>query len=278
MKKCLLILMASLLALPLMGQKQYVNFDLGGGMQSFIYDLRLGASATKSLGWSGDLKYVYFFNNHWGAGTGVGMYQYRAKSKLDGEDVHLLFDEYNQLEYYYTTAYHNWTERQRLIDVEVPLMAYYEKTELMSNASLLIGMGGKVILPVSYNYQVTGGYYETTGYYPAYNLTIDKLEHHGFGRDETPYKGKLGSNVGFALCFEMDLIYWFDNVGLYLGTFGTYGLTDMTKHNQLLRDEMQRYNGMLASDQTDHVSLLNFGFRLGITLPINRPEGAVLGF
>lgn len=277
MRKFLLILVTSLFAFSMMGQKQYVNFDFGGGLQSFSYDLRLGASATKSLGISGDLKYVYFFDKNWGAGTGVGMYSYRAKSKLDGEDVHRLFDEYNQLEYDYTTAYHNWTEKQRMVDVEVPLMAYYE-TDVTGDASLLFGLGGKVVFPISYNYTVTGGYYETTGYYPDYNLTIDKLEHHGFGRDETPYSGKLGSNIGFSLCFELDLMYWFDNFAFYVGTYGAYGLSDMTDHDKLLRDVEQHYNGMLASDQTDKVSLINFGFRLGITLPMNRPEGAVMGF
>lgn len=258
-------------------QKQYVNFDLGGGLQSFSYDLRLGASATKSLGLVGDLKYIYFFVPHWAAGTGVGMYSYRSKSKLDGEDVHRLWDDYNKLEYDYKTAYHNWTEKQRMIAVELPLMAYYE-TDVTGDASLLFGLGGKMVVPISYKYEVTGGYYETVGYYPDYNLLIDDLPHHGFGRDETPYSGKLESNLGFSLCFELSMMYWFDNFALYLGTYGSYGLTDMTDHDRLLRDENQNYNGFLASDQTEKVSLINFGFKLGITLPMNRPEGGIIGF
>ena len=277
MKKVLVILTATLFALPLFGQKQYVNFDFGGGMQSFLYDLRTGASSTKSLGVTGELKYVYFFKEHWGAGTGFSMYSYRSKSKLDGEDVHRLYDEYNQLYYDYKTEYHNWTEKQRLIDAELPIMAYYE-TDVTDNASLLFGLGGRVIFPISYKYEVTGGFYQTTGYYPDYNLEIDDLPHHGFGIDITHYSGKLSATTGFSLCFELDLMYWFDNFALYLGTYGSYGLTDMTDHDQLLRDEYQRYNGMLASDQVDRVSLINFGFKLGITFPMNRPEGAILGF
>lgn len=282
MKKYLIILV-SLLALPVLAQKQYVNFDLGGGMQSFSYDLRLGASATKSLGLAGDLKYIYFFAPHWAAGAGLGMSSYNSKSKLDGEDVHRLYDEYNRdkegnpLPYDYKTAYHNWTEKQQMIDMEIPLMGYYE-TEVTGGASLLFGLGGKLMLPISYKYEVTGGYYETTGFYPDYNLTIDRLEHHGFGRDESSYSGSLSTNVGFALCSELNLIYWFDAFALYLGVYGTYGLTDMTDHNKLLRDEEQNYNGMLASDQTDKVSLINFGFKVGITLPINLIDNPIVGF
>ena len=71
------------------------------------------------------------------------------------------------------------------------------------NCQFLFGFGGKLLLPVWNRYKVTDGSLETRGYYPDLNVELYNLPHHGFGVDNTHYKGSVDTRLGASLFIDM---------------------------------------------------------------------------
>ena len=252
-------------------QHQYLDVNVGGGLQSLQHDPRLGDCTP---GWGGNLNvgYTFYFSRHWGVGTGLGLAYYQAQSKIDGLDESKETDVVNNNRTYYLRNYYDgWEEHQQMLVGELPLGLYY-RTDLGRHTQLVAGAGCKLTLPVWNKYKVEEGQVETQGYYPDRDLLIYDLPHHGFGTDCTRYSGDVSTRLGAQLYADLGLRRWLKNgLGLYAGLYAGYGLTDAVEdHDVKLHDAEGNYHGVLASNQVDGVTLVSAGLKIGITLPLGK--------
>lgn len=254
-------------------QSQYIDANLGGGLHSLQFDPGIG---DHSPGWGGriGISYSYFFNEHWGAGAGLGLAYYQSKCTMNGLDQSLECDTVNDNENYLLKSYYSgWKERQKMLVCELPIGGYYQ-TNINNGWDFVGGAGFVLQLPVWSKYEVTDGSIKTEGYYLDQHLLVTDLPHHGFGTDEKRYKDRMETNIGIGVFAEAGARYWVkDNLALYGGLYGSYELTDAVDgHNPKLHDANGNYHGTLASNQVGKVSLASFGIKLGVTFLIEKQK------
>lgn len=255
------------LAVPVEAQRQYVSLDLGMGLQTLRHDAALSDDYTPGLGYTVNLGYTRFFSRYWGWGSGLGLALYQSHDEMIGTDRSSEIDAYNGgRNYYLLTTYRDWVERQQMLAAELPLGLYFRSND--PNCQFLFGFGGKLLLPVWNRYKVTDGSLETRGYYPDLNVELYNLPHHGFGVDNTHYKGSVDTRLGASLFIDMGFCQRLSYASsIYFGMYFNYGLTDVVDgKNVKLRDAEGNYNGLLASDQVDYVSPFSLGVKIGLSL------------
>jgi hypothetical protein len=121
MKRIATIMAGLALAGQMGAQHQYLDVNVGGGLQSLQHDPRLGDCTP---GWGGNLNvgYTFYFSRHWGVGTGLGLAYYQAQSKIDGLDESKETDVVNNNRTYYLRNYYDgWEEHQQMLVGELPL-------------------------------------------------------------------------------------------------------------------------------------------------------------
>ena len=258
----------------------YLNINAGGGLHTLRHDPSLG-STTPGFGGTFNVSYIHYFGKHYGLGTGLGLSYYQSRSKINGMDEFLKMDNTNYESYYYRVDYQDWKEAQRLIDAELPL-GFYNRGDINERTSFVVGIGGKLTMPVRYRYEVTDGQLESVGYYPRTNTVYDNMPHHGFGVDSTFYTGSNDKRLGFAVYLDFGMNHWLsERTAFYWGVYCNYGISDLMKsHKENLYDLddnlRPEYNGVHASNLVDKAALLAVGVKVGVTLAFGKkPEAEV---
>ena len=128
-KRCLIMILSLLVSVyHVKGQsgEQYLNATIGGGVNTIIYDPKLGDNYS-DFGGNFNLEYNYFFNKHWGIGSGVGLSYYQSEYKSNNNFGYMRTDKanYNQ-QYYYQIILSGWKERQKMMNLEIPIGVYYK--------------------------------------------------------------------------------------------------------------------------------------------------------
>jgi outer membrane protein OmpA-like peptidoglycan-associated protein len=137
-----------------------LNLYLGGSMTNNIYNrlskkeiLSEGVDQIYSLGSVFEIKYAYFFNEHWGISAGVGLGYYTAKAKLNFSGViedypdELFKPESPEISYDLHYRSNNVYERQRSLAIEIPLQANWEH-RFNNKHGLYAGLGVKAVVPI----------------------------------------------------------------------------------------------------------------------------------
>jgi hypothetical protein len=166
--------------------KQYLHFDIGGGLHNLEYNLQNGTQQGQ-FGYTVDAAYSYFFKPDWGVKAGVGIQSYGAQSTLNYLSVIPTLDSHGDLGNF-NTSYNNWQEKQQALFVEIPIETQYRHF-FNEKISLLAGLGAKVSIPVAATYKTTGEDIVTTGYYSQWNVLLSNLPQHGFSSNATNYSG-----------------------------------------------------------------------------------------
>ena len=82
-----------------------------------------------------DVGYHYFFTNSWAIASGLGFSTYSAKTQYNSSKTDELnptyettpsYDSINGLDYEFRTYFNGFEEKQNLVMLEIPIMAYYE--------------------------------------------------------------------------------------------------------------------------------------------------------
>ncbi|MDR0368741.1 MAG: OmpA family protein [Bacteroidales bacterium] len=239
----------------------YLSVGVGVSPNGFSYKLKgLTSDGSRRMRLNGNaiVGYSYFFNKHWGIGTGVGFAHFRTvgvykKDFSDDEYVSLgnQTDDDNAagvpVDYELRVRLGNWKERQTANAIEVPLLVQFQhKFGLKQKFGLYFNVGAKVQIPFGAKYKVLDGNYENdarlnvSGYYPEAGMDLGSpsnppLAYHGFGSIHNPnekwaWNNDLKLKVSIAGTAEFGFLFAVARrVDLTLGAYIDYGFNNVIK-------------------------------------------------
>ena len=277
MKRYITILLGFLLCSILQAQEkqQYLHLTIGGGLHNLSYDLQNGKQSSR-FGNSINAGYSYFFNQHWGVQSGLGLQCFNARSTvnylsatpqvdIDGESME------------FRANYTNWQEKQQALFLDIPLTIQYRHA-LSNKISLQGSAGGKISIPISSSFKTAGGSITTTGYYSRLNAELSDLPEYGFTTITDSYNGKLSLRPSYMAIADMGGLYTLSpKIDLYLGAYINYGLNNALKADSKEIYQLDGvYNCVLASTQTMKVTPVSVGIKVGIYLRLTEPSKVMI--
>ena len=267
---------------------RYITGDVGGGLQSIQFNPRDGKHKV-GAGFRLNGSAVFMFDEHWGASAGIGFASYASKAKFNNmKETSIAYDSNLNAriadsslminpDYIFHTEYKGFSEKQKLLQIEIPLMAFYQfpidgKFDVIGRAGFKFG------IPVSSKYKLMSGTYETSAEFTDLkgknlnveikNLPPSELRKFGFSTVEADKeKGKCKLNpVNFSIVLEGGASYKFTkSLRAYAGINFSYCLTNLHKDSvQPILTSDRKYNGTLRSDRIDRASLLSLSMNAGV--------------
>lgn len=276
----LAVLMFSCLSVSAqMGHSFSVN--LGGGSQNLFYNKVDDLSAKTSYNAMLSLGYRFYFHENWGVGTDIGISLWQGKSVFNGTTSHDSYDTENNLPYEFRAYFTDWTEKQNVVAVSIPLLVSYKRA-ISSDWLFVTNFGPKLNIPVSVKYAAAGTV-ETKGYYPAYDVEIANTPQHGFGTETREFTGKnklkpypsVYIDLGFARSFQTvfsNLSQTYDLIGnLYVGLYLDCGYMPLGNSAQssmyeLAADGNITYYGILEQNTIKSAVPLSCGIKVGVSI------------
>lgn len=252
---------------------QYLHFNVGGGLHNLSYQLQDGTQKGKP-GFTVNAAYSYFFTPHWGVQSGLGLQSFSALSTLNlltkANDIDTQNDAYEL-----RTNYTNWKEKQQTLFLDIPLSVQYRHS-FNEKYGLLASAGAKIAMPLSTGYKTTGGSITTTGYYDQWNIELSDLPQHYFTTTTDCYKGNYSLKTSYMALADVGALYKLsEKTDLYVGGYVNYGLNNVLKPDtKLIYQKEGVYNGILASNQTDKVTPISFGLKVGLYWRIAKKKTA----
>ena len=277
MKRYITIALGFLLCGILQAQEkqQYLHLTIGGGLHNLSYDLQNGTQSGR-LGNSINAGYSYFFNQHWGVQSGLGLQWFNARSTVNYSSVTPEVDvDGESVEF--RANYKDWQEKQQALFVDIPLTLQYRHT-LSNKISLQGSAGGKISMPISSRYNTSGGSITTTGYYSRLNAELSDLPEYGFTTITDSRNGKLSLQPSYMAIADLGGLYTLSpKVDLYVGAYVNYGLNNALKaDNKEIYQLDGVYNGVLASTQTSKVNLVSVGVKVGVYFRLSEPPKVII--
>ncbi len=267
---------------------RYITGDVGGGLQSIQFNPRDGKHKA-GAGFHLNGSAVFMFDAHWGVSAGVGVASYASKAKFNNmKESSVAYDTNLNVfitdsalminpDYIFHTEFKNFTEKQKLLQIEIPIMAYYQfpidgKFDVVGRAGFKFG------IPVSSKYKLMSGIYETSAEFTDLkgnnlnveirNLPATEMRKYGFSTVEADKeKGKCKLNpVNFSIVLEGGATYKVTkSLRAYAGINFSYCMTNIHKDSiEPILTSDRKYNGTLHSDRVDRASLLSVGASAGV--------------
>jgi outer membrane protein OmpA-like peptidoglycan-associated protein len=228
MKKSIIaqILLTIIGIMPLAAQKHSeVTINAGGGVSGLNYRSEAGKS-NLDLGGKVGVGFNFFFNDHWGIGTGADIALYRshfAPADFTGL-YYVASDDFN---FIYTLSY--YTEKQRAVTINVPLMLRFQYDIFYAAAGLSVG------IPLATTFNIKEATLSTKGEKITGGLVLPdndpKLKEYGFGRYTTAANnGVLGLNVQYFASAEVGVKWRLNKLFvLYTGIYADWGVNNISK-------------------------------------------------
>jgi OmpA-OmpF porin, OOP family len=186
--------------------QQQLLLTVGGGLHNLAYDLQDGTQSGR-FGTTMNAGYTYFFTQHWGVQTGLGVQSYNARSTVNYQSVTPQVDiEGESLEF--RATYNNWQEKQQALFLDIPLALQYQHA-LSEKISIHGSVGGKISITFTSSCKTTGGEITTTGYYPSLNAELSDLPEYGFLTTTDSYGGKLPLRPSYVAIADVGGLYAF---------------------------------------------------------------------
>lgn len=277
------------------------------GANSFNYKLNsLGEKGSRraNIGYGVDLKYSYYFDNHWGLSTGIGITHYSTTGKLiggisDGKyyNLGMLTDDDLQerpREFQLRARLSNLEEKQTAFLFEVPIIGMYQtRFGEEENWGMYAGLGLKLQFPVNSKFKIQKGQnsqLNVSGYYAGIPTDMGApanppVPQHGYGTITDPnasldWNDKSKLKMGVAGTAELGIMVDLGNeMDLLLGGYIDYGFTNMKKkkdqglftapsvYHPTADNNIGKgitYNGMLNSDITGKIKPIAFGAKVAL--------------
>lgn len=256
---------------------------VAGGYSSLGYQLQ-GGSNLGGVGAEVALRYAYFFTPEWGLSVGVDYDTYGSAGRLKGtcrwdDQIDSEGEQYNHL-----AVPHGWTERQRIHEVSVPVMAEYQHM-FSDKVGIFAALGGYVGLPLVSSWGLASGKLEHQGEYPKWNLLLYGIGEHDFyteaiGRDFSKKKHNLDlgmltaglkADVGAILPLT-------DKIDLFAGVYAKADVLDIAPSGEKAalgwqqpgeagyrqHAFMPEYAGVVNTDRVGAVRPYEVGVKVGI--------------
>lgn len=221
------------------------------------------------------LQYAYFFHPNVGVGIGAWFTTNTSYAHLGGtytwEDK---VDTDLEQHYTHTSEIVTWKERQTIHNIAIPISLQFQYRKEGKKAGLFGAVGVAPSFAVMNSYRVTEGQVTHSGYYPAWNLTLENM--HEFGTkdytQEESAKGKLAVNPQAIVFADLGAIIALTRqIDLYIGGYFQCGANDANKsekHDLGWKDDdfsfMEDYTGSYALNSTKSSHPYEVGLKVGI--------------
>lgn len=240
-----------------------LSIQAGGGMHQLKYSPAMGETKG-GAGFSCDISYGYFFGQHVGLVTGVGVQSLKSEITLSEQtsmdDVDTDGDKYQ-----FRTSYNQWKESQQTMMLDIPVGIGF-RGDLTQKVSWYAATGAKVFIPVQSKYKVESGTIVTSGYYPQWNVELTEMPQHGFttvdGNKEGDFKLKtsFGGFLNAGATFKLSA-----KLNFYAGLYGTYGFSSATDKTETAPyQKTGTYSSIVNSNLVDKTSVFSAGIQVGI--------------
>lgn len=247
----------------------YFTFAMGGGLHTMQYKMDNPENDRDSRpGMTFEMGYQHFFKNHphWGIGSGVYFRTFSTNAEFNYEMRYKEVDSQGE-EYEHLVIYDNFHERQRLLCLGIPVMAFYQK-EIKKSWRLVAGAGLLGSWQVLGKAKLTKGEVITEGYFDNYHCTMYGMENHWF-MDFDNMKAKFKSKLQISSVAECTMNYVLKNnpeVEFFGGVYGQIVMDDV--HKQKGDDQFdyrsESFNGALKTDIINKVHPYSVGAKIGI--------------
>ena len=250
----------------------YLDLTVGGGLHSIQFSPG-GGEFTPGTGMEVRAAYRRAIDEHWSAGLGLGFSWYNARSFYEDYRIsRAAVDAQNNEPYEYRVIFTDWREKQHVVNLEVPVAAYYQQP-IGSWWSFLGSAGLKLYVPISNNYQILDGKMETKGYFERLtNIEYENLPQHGFFSEEA-YEGEASlRKLGGGVFVDAGMLRSFKHgdMSLYMGLYFNFGFTNLVEDHTGPLFDGNTYSGVLSSDRVDRAHLMAAGLKVGITFGMPR--------
>lgn len=255
-------------------QRSAIGISFDGGLNTLVYS-PLDGERNMGMGTGAGLYIAYYANKEFCIHFGLHYLSARASATYNFTETSLglTHPDNTGVSYDLTTTLDNWKERQTIRFLSVPV-EFFWCVPLDRTKIFLLGLGTSVDLPTKGRYFAEEGTCTTMGYFPATGHTVRNQPQHGFGDFDADSERKIkGLNVGMSLLADIGMRMALDNkMGLYVGLYAIYGLTDIVDVNStqplvtLNTNDASRivYNGTFASKESDAMHLFCVGLKVGI--------------
>ncbi len=216
---------------------------------------------SNSIGGNFGLGYGLNFNKHWALLTGVEVATYGAQGQMS---------VFNYKYDYYDSEYasgktlltfnadgENYTEKQRTISINIPLMARF-RYPTSHSVGFYAAAGLKLFIPITTKYNGSMGTLTTWGFSEATWQEQRNQPEYGFSTyEDWESKGSVDLKLGAMAALEAGAEWGFKNYDrrLYTGLYFDYGFTDLNKKsNQASVVVYDANNQSLASNSMVNAS------------------------
>jgi len=229
MKKIAITITAAILTCSAVAQDfNRIEFSInaGGGMSNFQTRQTNGKDLwnwTGTAGWG----FHFFFNPHWGIGTGVNYSIYNT-----GISINEYYKEQSTINmltgnpFVFRVRSLDYQENQQSRLVTIPLMIQYQGA---GKTAFYASLGGKAGVPVTSKGNPKGRF-TTQGYYENMNVTYEDLPQFGFVTNQ-PFPDRQNDirlKPAYLASAELGVKWRLGKVvSLYTGLYVDYGLNDI---------------------------------------------------
>lgn len=276
--------------LPLFGAKKqkrerfdtghFIRLSAGTGITDLNYDLEGGRTLLQPT-WELQTEYVYFFNTWVGLGSGLHFTRYATRANLTDEMVWSGLTDYIGDEYDHHLRFNDWQERQRMFQMEIPILVHFKYKP--KKAGFFSSIGLELGIPLNAVYTHDQGEQIHSGYYPFWDVWMEGLP----GRFETesaaePIEdnirtmtkvncvGYMEAGALFEVSKRTDITlsvyaqYTFNNSSAVKPNDRT-ALGFATQENGY-EHFMNAYNGLIGTDHVGTIHPWAFGLKVGVSV------------
>lgn len=259
--------MSVLLCLGVLSAQTPHNFqiNIGGGIHSLQYTANQ-CSLEQGYGFVAGVQYNYMFSDYFGVAVGAQVSKLQTSATYNYSQSLDRVHPDNSLDYVLDASFHDWKESQQALLLEIPIEGMF-RYAFNSQWALQFGVGVALQLPVSGSFAIDDGYYTTTGYFPATDVTYADLANHGFQTsdgiaidvdDKIEYKSfAMGIIADLGVAYSIGR-----NSAIYAGLYLNYGVMSLIDGVEQPLVDLHQYHGTFVSDRVSEVKPLQMGLKL----------------
>jgi hypothetical protein len=243
-------------------KSSYASVGLNTGVSSLGFKISgldgVEGTANPKMGFGISARYNYYFNSHWGVGSGVGLSIYNSDAMLyggmDDANRYLLGDYKDDDDSGLPQSFNlrarleNIREKQNIHFFEIPLTVLYQTRFSYGKWGAYGSFGIKFQMPVTTKYEaesnpesrlnVSGFYTDGTQGFEIGAPDMPPLPYHGFGTVDNPAKTLNWKNnntelkQGIAGTFEAGALNRLNSESDFMiGVYVDYGFSDIKNSN-----------------------------------------------
>ena len=215
----------------------YIEAHVGIGYGTLGYGLRGTESVVKgSVSALFQLQYAWFFHQNWGIGAGLWFTDYMSYAHPGGQYKWLdQTDTDTEQHYDHISDIRRWKERQTIHNIGIPLSLQFQWLPEDKKYGIFAALGVAPSFTVMTKYRIEEGTVAHSGYYPAWNLTLDDV--HEFGvknyENEDWSVGNMKLRPQAAIFADLGLLVQLTRqIDLFVGGYANVSANDAHSSSQ----------------------------------------------